>query len=105
MRLPHGFEDLEDLAAAWSAPTRAERFARHLSSTGTEIAELYERLVPRLPAILEHIGSRPVDALSDEESLLLGLCLMIAEAGPGFEVTGRVGMDRTLLGRLHCDRW
>jgi len=105
MTLPEGFQDLEDLVAAWSSPTRAERFARHCTSTGEEVAQLYGRLMPRLPAMLERIGGRPVEALTAEESELLGLCLMIAEAGPGFEVAGRAGIDRALLRRFHCDRW
>jgi hypothetical protein len=91
--LPQEFADLQDLAADWSLSTERERQGKRLASSMQELRSVYDRLVPRAEAILEHMrlleaGGKP-KTIPEESHNLIYLLYSLAEIGQAIEVHGQ----------------
>jgi hypothetical protein len=86
--LPQGFEDLADLVDEWALATTAERFAKRSASTLDEMKRFYDRVFPRLEVIFTALGTKPLDALAEDERRLLALALSLAEVSLAVERYG-----------------
>jgi len=84
--LPVGFEDLKEVARLWGLPTAAQRNAHRCSRSESDIASFYERVLPRMEAILEHLNQFPVDDLAHAERNLFNLALAFADAAHSVEL-------------------
>ena len=80
--LPGGFEDLEHFVSAWALPTEAERMARRVGSTMTDIQSFHDAVLPRLEAMFARIDEHPLDQLPPEVQRLMYLALSLAEVTP-----------------------
>lgn len=85
-RLPEGFADLEPWLAEWSRATQNERWDKRLRSTPDELRAFYDALLPRLPAILDHVDQFPLGQLPPSSAELFHLALMHAEIAPNVEL-------------------
>ncbi len=83
--LPAGFEDLERFAAVWSLASERERNRQRLSSSMSEIQELYDALLTRMDQIIEYLNQLPLDNMPEEARRLLYLSLSLAEVAPAVE--------------------
>ena len=86
--LPQGFQDLCDLVGEWALGTTADRFAKRSASTLDDMKRFYDRVFPRLEAILTMLGAKPLHALAEEERRLLSLALSVAEVSLAVERYG-----------------
>lgn len=84
-KLPAGFEDLERFADAWARASERERNAQRLSSSMAEIQELYDALLPRMEAIINHLNQFPLDNMPGDAKRLFHLTLALAEIAPAVE--------------------
>ena len=83
---PSDFADLEPLRAAWAIGDEAARNRKRLASSMAELQTFYNALLPRMDAIIQHLNSRPLDALAPGEQALLNLALMFMEVAPAVEI-------------------
>lgn len=88
-QLPKPFADLEDLAD-WALPTRRARNAKRYASSLAEVRAFYQRMQPRIEAILNFLNACPDDAEGAPEQRLRALALCLAEVGPVIEYFGAV---------------
>ena len=88
-QLPDQFCDLEPLARVWILPTEAERHAKRLASTITELRALYDALMPRIEEVLAYLSAFQLDNLPPEGRNLLSLACSLAEIGPAVELYGQ----------------
>jgi len=94
-QLPEGFVALEPLVAEWGLPTSVARAHKRID-TENDIARLrdfYDRMLPHMEAVFDHLNQLPIDALPAEERRLLDLVLMFAEAGHFVEFRWRRWFD------------
>ena len=84
-KLPAGFEDLERFAGEWSLSGERERNRQRLSSSMTDIQELYDALLPRMEEIINHLNQYPLASMPDDAKRLFHLSLMLAEIAPAVE--------------------
>jgi hypothetical protein len=82
---PAGFEDLERFAEAWAVAGERERNQRRLSSSMAEIQELYDVLLPRMEAIINHLNQYPLTNMPEDATRLFHLSLALAEIAPAVE--------------------
>lgn len=87
--LPDRFRDLELLAHTWVLPTEAERHARRLASSITELRALYDALMPRIDEMLAYLSEFQLENLTPEGRNLLHLACSLAEIGPAVELYGQ----------------
>ena len=71
--LPADFADLEPYAAKWALPTEVQRYAQRLSSTMSELQDLYDVVFPRATAAMDHLDQYPLDEMPDDAQRLLQL--------------------------------
>ncbi|RTL54477.1 MAG: hypothetical protein EKK46_07790 [Rhodocyclaceae bacterium] len=88
VNLPKNFEMLEPLVATWSLATQNERQTRRIHSSRGELRAFYDAMLPRLPAILEHVDKYPLGELPPDASRLFHLALSLAEVAPHVELYG-----------------
>lgn len=99
--LPAAFADLDDLAARWAVRTRRERQVLRARSDPADIRAFYDRMLERLPAVLDYLGEQPLADLAPPERRLLDLVLALAEVGPAVELRcGVPGVDHAAPHRL-----
>ena len=84
--LPSAFADLGDLAAQWGRPTENLRSHTRWNATADDFAAFYGAMIPRLDAILTHLGRLQLDEMSDEDTNLFCLAAAFAEAAPHHEL-------------------
>lgn len=97
-RLPSDFSSLEDLVEGWVLPTERARMQRRYDSPFAELKYFYDRVVPKLPQMLEYLKVlRPSD-LSEADNALLGLTLMLAEVSIAVEKVKDVRNNSTYPG-------
>lgn len=84
--LPAEFSDLADLAAKWGLPTENQRSAVRWSATPQEFADLYDRVMPKLEAILVRLAQCSPENMDEAESSLFLLAAGFAEASPHHEL-------------------
>jgi hypothetical protein len=71
--LPGEFSDLEPYAERWCLPTEAERYARRLGSSMTEIRAFYDAIVPRAEQAIVHCDQFPLDDMPEDALNLMHL--------------------------------
>jgi hypothetical protein len=86
--LPKGFDMLEPLVAQWSLPTQNQRQAKRISASRGELRYFYDNMLPRLPAILEHVDKFPLGQLPPASRRLFDLAQSLAEVAPHIELYG-----------------
>lgn len=84
--LPVEFADLEPLRGAWAIGDEAARNRKRLASSFADLQAFYNTLLPRMDAIIQHLNSRPLDALASDEQALLNLALTFMEVAPAVEI-------------------
>lgn len=78
-RLPEPFAGLEPYVAAWALPSMQGRHERRLSSTPAEREELYRAVAPVFDAVMQHLGTVPMEGLSGPDATLMQLALSFTE--------------------------
>ncbi len=86
--LPEPFQDLAPYLV-WSLPTERERSAKRQSSTMTEIAALYQALLPRMDEVLSYLAQFSPENIPEEVRRLFYLALALAEVAPAVENFGQ----------------
>lgn len=84
--LPAEFADLAPLLPDWALPTENERSARRWRASKADFDRLYQAVMPRLPAILDHLARIPVADVPEAEKPLFYLMLSFAECAPHVEL-------------------
>ena len=77
--LPPQFADLEHRVAEWALPTEEARFRKLHAVPYDELADFYHEMFPRLPAILDYLGTCKLSAMSPEAMTLYNLTLTMVE--------------------------
>jgi hypothetical protein len=83
--LPAAFADLEPFAA-WSLRTEAERYAKRLSSTMSELQAFYDAAFPRIEEAMAYLDGFDFDALPEDATRLLWLYYSLVNASFPVEV-------------------
>ena len=80
--LPDAFADLAPLVAEWSIATDEARAHKRLKTDIAVLKSFYDRVFPRLDAIVAYLNQFPndPDALPQPERNLFDLALMLMEA-------------------------
>ena len=86
--LPKGFDMLEPLVAHWALPTQNQRQLKRRESSRGELRYFYDNMLPRLPAILEHVDTFPLGELPAPSRRLFDLAMSLAEVAPHIELYG-----------------
>lgn len=86
--LPEGFEDLARFTDRWLKPTENARHRTRLAASAEELKDLYDTLLPRMEAILQHLDRHDIHALPEAEQNLMGLALAFIEVSAAVEVFG-----------------
>ena len=89
-RVPEQFKDLQPLVDdGWALRTERERNAKRLSSSMTEIQNVYDSLLPRMDEVVNYLNQYPLDSMPDDARTLLNLTLALAEVSPAVEFYGQ----------------
>lgn len=100
---PAPFADLSRFAA-FALPTEAQRMEKRLASSMADLADIYQTLLPRMEALVEHLGQWEVDRLPDDQLPLLWLGLMFMEAAVAVELFKNPDVPESLgAGALRVD--
>lgn len=83
--LPSRFGDLAALAGVWALPTELERNRQRYRASIDDIQVLYDTVLARMEAIMEHLNRFPIEDLPPAEQRLLNLALALAEVAPAIE--------------------
>ena len=95
--LPAEFADLEDLAAdGWCLATETERNHKRHASSAEVLRDFYNRVSPRLEAVIEYLNERPLEALEEPDQKLM--CLLLSMAEVTFAVEKFGGDESTYTG-------
>lgn len=86
--LPKTFEMLEPLVPTWALATQNERQARRIGSSRGALQAFYDAMLPRMPALLEHVDKFPLGQLPEDSKRLFHLALSLAEVAPHVELYG-----------------
>jgi hypothetical protein len=71
--LPPDFAELEPFAPTWCLATEAERYARRLASTMTEMQAFYDACFPRVRDAMAYLDTFPLHDLPPQELNLIHL--------------------------------
>lgn len=77
--LPPAFADLESLLDAWCLDNQLERQRKLHELDVATVREFYDRMLPRMDAIITHLNQYPLDAMPEAEARLMKLALTFAE--------------------------
>lgn len=88
MTLPAEFADLEDLLDTWRTSSQKERVEKRIMSSSEELRQFYDRMSPRLDAILKYLTDKKLDGISDQDKALLELTLSLSEVSIAVENYG-----------------
>jgi len=77
--LPQAFGDLQVWVKDWALKCEEERFVRLHSVSHQELSDFYHAMLPRMPAILAHLSTCRLSALSAEDLTLFHLTCTMAE--------------------------
>ena len=78
-RLPAGFEDLERFVPEWTLETEQARFEKLHAVPYPELRAFYEAVLPRLPAMLDHLRTHKLSALPGDAKTLFDLAMTFVE--------------------------
>lgn len=78
-KLPEAFADLAQFVPDWALGSERERFLKlHAVSIAT-LRVFYDAMLPRLPAVLEHLNGYRIDAMPQDARTLFDLAMTFAE--------------------------
>ena len=77
--LPAAFSDLEPLVEQWCLPTEQARYLKLHSVSIAELRIFYDRMMPRMEAVLQHLNQFQVSGLPEAERRLFDLAMTFAE--------------------------
>ena len=77
--LPDAFADLQHLVPEFALETEEQRFRKLHSIDYARLSAFYHEMLPRLPAILDHLGRCKLSALSPSDKLLFDLAMTMVE--------------------------
>jgi hypothetical protein len=83
--LPTEFADLEPFSD-WSLETEADRYAKRLACSMTELEAFYDAGFPRLEAAMAYLDALELHALPEDASRLLWLCYSLVNVSFPVEV-------------------
>jgi hypothetical protein len=86
--LPEGFAELEPFVERWALPGASQRMQRRLESEPKEREALFAVGAPLVPAALELLDSKPLNALNEEEERLMNLVLSLTHVAQAVEIQG-----------------
>ena len=84
--LPPQFADLEVFCPKWVLATEQERYITRIRAPYAELVEMYEKMTPRLPAIIEHLNNFPLENMPENETKLMYLTFSLMEAAHAVEL-------------------
>jgi hypothetical protein len=84
--LPEEFSDLQSLVEDWALETRAERFKKRYTSSMEEIQDCYDKMMPKIEAIVAHLNQFPLDEIPEASRPLLYLSLTTIEISRAVEL-------------------
>lgn len=87
-RLPPGFEAQEALAAAWAIAGADNRRLRRIESGKAEREAFFQALTPVVPAALEYLDRKPLEAFDETEKRLMDMLLTYAHVALAVELQG-----------------
>jgi len=100
-QLPSAFRDLEPFTN-WALPTEQQRIAARESGNIEELQVFYDAMMPRLPAIIDHLKQFAPDRVPPESQRLLDMTLSLIEISIAVELYRRPqvinGFDRARFG-------
>jgi len=100
--LPGEFADLEPFAADWCLPTEAERYAKRLASSMTDIQAFYDAIMPRAEAAIAYCDGYSLDDLPDEVLRLMHLLYSMITISFCVEAWSQQRVPDTGAARLDC---
>lgn len=100
LKLPEAFADLEPFLE-WALDAEAERVSRRQASRLEDLQKLYDAMLPRMDAILEHLNQYPLTDMPGPEKVLLKLSLSFAEVAPAVEWYGQA----KVINGLDVEQW
>jgi hypothetical protein len=77
--LPAQFADLEHRVPEWTLTCEEDRFRKLHSVAYEELADFYDEMLPRLPAILEYLSHHKLSAMPGDALTLYNLALTMVE--------------------------
>lgn len=86
--LPSAFADLAPFARKWARPTENARSEIRWAATAADFAAFYQAVMPRLPEILDYLGTVPLQGMDEAQTNLFCLAAAFAEAAPHHELYG-----------------
>lgn len=102
-RLPADFADLEPLAAAdWCLATETERQKKRHESRPEILRDFYQRVSPRLEAVIEYLNTRELASLDGPDLALMHLLLAMTEVSFAVE---KFGGDESSYRGIAADRF
>lgn len=93
LRLPAGFEDLDEFVDNWALPTERDRNHARLESTMEEIRYFYDKMAPRMDAAVDYLNGFEVDKMPEDARRLFQLALSFMEVSHAVEVWGTPDID------------
>ena len=100
-QLPSAFRDLEPFAD-WALATEQERMAAREAGNIEEMQVFYDAMMPRLPAIIDHLKQFPPDRIPAESQRLFNMTCSLIEISIAVELYRRPqvinGFDRARFG-------
>lgn len=90
--LPTQFSELEPFATEWALAATIERHRKRLGSSMAEIKAFYDRMLPRMDAVITYLIQFPLDGMPQDNRRLLYLALSLAEVAPAVECYGQPGV-------------
>lgn len=104
--LPPQFADLAAWQEEWALPSEWQRFARRVDASDLEeLRPFYEAMLNRMPEIMDHLATLPVDPSDAGDKQLLLLALSYVEISRCFEAWSQVDVRADFFKpeQLHTD--
>lgn len=76
--IPEQFASLRPFVDGWALPSEEDRYAKLHSVTLPQLREFYDAMMARLPELLSHVDTYPLDQLPPEGQTLLDLAMTFA---------------------------
>ncbi len=86
--LPAGFEALEPFVATWAVDGADQRMQRRLDSEASEREAFFNAGKDLVPAALELLDEKTIDAFDEQEQRLMLLVLSMAHIAQAVEIQG-----------------
>jgi len=84
-KLPSAFDDLEPFVS-WALAKEQERTSKRLVSRMEDIQAFYDRMSPRLEAVMEYLNQLPIDNMPLDAERLFHMSLSLMEVANAVEM-------------------